>query len=139
MTFTGLRKLVIIGRAARHSILIRMAQLFDELLEKENDDLQGYYIDLNRSGLNDDDLGSVCEIPKIRSLKLARNNLTDKGISRLSSHPELEILWIGGEDVSGTSLEQVARLKNLEMLWVTDSPIHDADLDVLSSTRNLRS
>ncbi len=95
VTFTGLRKLVI-DRQGRPALdLIRMAQLFDELLEKENDDLQGYYIDLNRSGLNDDDLGSVCEIPKIRSLKLARNNLTDKGISRLSSHPELEILSIG--------------------------------------------
>ncbi len=80
----------------------------------------GSMVELNlaSTGLNDDLLGLLGDMPALEKLNISNNGITDAGLSTLAGYTELKVLNLyGNPAITDSGIESLARLENLESLY----------------------
>jgi hypothetical protein len=101
----------------------------------------GYYIDLKDSGIDDDDLLPLAELPTVQSLDLSGTDVTDEGLQHIVAGPkDLPTLQLDGTSITDAAIEVLKGLPNLTNLSLTGTAITDKGLAMLPECLpNLRS
>ncbi|MEO1012375.1 MAG: c-type cytochrome domain-containing protein [Bacteroidota bacterium] len=81
------------------------------------------HLDLKNSGITDESLTHINNLPNLIRLRLDQNPITDAGISKLADLNNLEYLNLSFTKVSNASLDLVENYKNLKRLYHYDTGI----------------
>ena len=128
------------GRAGEKEIIERLekAGAFvgrDESGDGDKDALEVKY----SPGLDGDpNLPELCELRRLRSLKLSGNRITDAGMGGVGGLTQLRSLGLSGTAVGDAGLKELRGLRNLESLYLSHTGVTDAGLDDLAGLTGLR-
>ncbi|MEM9142461.1 MAG: c-type cytochrome domain-containing protein [Bacteroidota bacterium] len=75
------------------------------------------HLDLKNSGITDESLTLVNDLPNLIRLRLDQNPITDAGVRQLADLNNLEYLNLSFTDISDASLALVANYKNLKQFY----------------------
>ncbi len=119
-------------------------------------------LDLNRTGLHDDDLRSLGEWPNLKILSLRDTRISDASLGELSRYPKLSALDLSATQVTGKGFAAIEgkpglealilnhleldeegtaslnKFSQLKCLRLTNTDIQDIDLDFLQDFSDLR-
>lgn len=87
---------------------------------------------------SDEQLGGVCELGEIRSLRLTQTQVSDRGLQHLANLSNLKLLSLEGTHISDAGLTHLTGLSNLDRLWLGGTRISDAGLKHLGSLSKLK-
>jgi len=86
------------------------------------------WLDLRNTGLTDDMLTQVGNLPNLTRLRLDGNPVTEKGIAYLESLNRLEILSLYHTEVSKECLKSLIKLPNLKKLYLGKTRVITDDI-----------
>ncbi len=94
-------------------------------------------LNLNKTGINDEQAASLKNLTELVSLRLAGADITDEGMGILAGMARLEILDLRATRVTGEALTHVALPTELHHLSLEQSQVSDRDLSCLEPLTNL--
>lgn len=89
-------------------------------------------------GLNNETLGHLRKLTKLRYLRVPKAGITDDGLAHLKNMQGLNVLILSDNRVTDTGLANLAKLTNLETLDLNHTAITDAGLKHLTGLSNLK-
>ena len=90
-----------------------------------------------KSHVDDDVLGLLGELPRLKMVSMRGAGVTDEGAAHLRHLTGLRRLNLNDTSVGDEGLKHVAELVNLERLWLSGTRITDDGLGHLKNLRNL--
>ncbi len=90
------------------------------------------------STLNDEDLGSVGQLPDLQELRLNTTNITDAGLSHVRGLAGLKLLDLNGTPITDAGMTCLSDLHQLYYLDLSNTQITDVGLVNLNGMSNLR-
>ena len=89
----------------------------------------GYYIELQNTGVDDDDLIHFEELPEVLTVDLSATNITDEGLHHLVTGPKhLKSLILDETDITDAGIEILKGLQGITSLSLSGTGITDAGL-----------
>lgn len=89
------------------------------------------WLDLGRTGIGDDELFVLAELPNLRRLQLHQTAITDAGLSALAACPRLEYLNLFGTAITDAGIPNLARLEQLDHLYLWNTGITQDGANIL--------
>ena len=116
----------------RNSTPEQRQKYLDALLKVKD---QVYWLDLSDTGLADQDLKVIAQMPMLKQLRLEKNAITDEGIVHLKELENLEYLNLYQNPLTDESLLVLSQLPALEKLYVWQTNITEEAISELSSAK----
>ena len=81
------------------------------------------WLDLGNTGLKDDWLKSVAQLPNLTRLNLSSNSITDAGVSHLEKFQHLETINLHSTSVGDAGLKVLASQKTLKRIYLWNTQV----------------
>jgi len=94
------------------------------------------WLDLRNSGINDEMLGLIGNLPNLTKLRLDGNPITEKGIIHLEGLKHLESISLYNTNVNKECLKSFIKLPNLKKLYLGKTRIVEQDIIDIAKTRS---
>ena len=108
-----------IGQPASRDMLALLNQASASMVE----------LNLASTGLNDDLLAVITDMPVLEILNLSNNGITDAGLDTLAGFENLQVLNLyGNSAITDGGLEKLVSLVNLETLYLWGTAVSEAGL-----------
>ena len=79
--------------------------------------------------LNDDTLGKLVQLKKLKALYIADEGVTDAGMEHVAAMRQLEVLDLRWSTVTDRGLERLEALSNLKVLRLANTQVTDAGIE----------
>ena len=95
--------------------------------------------DYSSSGITDDELARLVDVPNLEELVVRERQITDASLVPISKLTGLKSLRLERTSITDAGLAQLVGLTNLESLWVSSPHVTDAGLEHISKLKKLKS
>ncbi len=95
------------------------------------------FVKLEHTGVTDDDLSCLADLPHVERLYLAATGISDKGLQHVRGLSRLRRLSLWNTAVTDGGIEHLRGLRNLETLDIQGTAVTEAALDSLKHLPNL--
>ena len=95
---------------------------------------QVLWLNLSETGITDESLEVVAQLPNLMRLRLEKNPITDEGLKQLSNLQHLEYLNLYGTQVTDEGMKHLEQLSKLKKLYLWQTSVSDEAIEKLKAT-----
>ncbi len=95
-----------------------------ETLKKAKDNI--VWLDLKNSGIKDDNLSILSDLPNLLKLRLDHNDITDKGAAHLTKLTRLEYINLSFTKISDQAISDLHKIKSLKKVYYYNTAVKEA-------------